>query len=205
VPIGWVQHGLDLLRRHGAVTVDVETLGHRSSFVGAVLATLPGAAVSGSPPVVSLLGDAGDSQSGEIMFDGDTSGLRSVETRREQRSLRALLFKLKTSERCALCGEEYPVQFLRAAHIKPRNACSEGERRQLSRIAMPACVLGCDALFEAGFVTVDDHGKTVVSAEVDAIPALSRRAGSLAGRPCSAFTAQNADFFAWHRGNSFRG
>ena len=41
VPIADVQHGLDLMRLHGAVTIDVDTLGHRSSFVEAVLASRP--------------------------------------------------------------------------------------------------------------------------------------------------------------------
>jgi hypothetical protein len=46
VPIEWLQDAADLLEEKGEVTVDVETLGHRSAFVGAFLATLPGAVVS---------------------------------------------------------------------------------------------------------------------------------------------------------------
>jgi hypothetical protein len=49
-----VQNALDLLRRDGAVTIDVPTLGHRSSFVGAVLADRPGVTISGSPPVAAF-------------------------------------------------------------------------------------------------------------------------------------------------------
>jgi len=56
VPIEDVQHALDLLRRDGAVTIDVPTLGHRSSFIGAVLIAQRNVTVSGSPPVVSMLG-----------------------------------------------------------------------------------------------------------------------------------------------------
>jgi hypothetical protein len=204
VPIAMVQHGMDLVHRHGAVTIDVDTLGHRSSFVGAVLATLPGATLSGSPPVVSLLGESGDVLVDDVVFEGETSAHRTVETRKEQRSLRALLFGLDAVRRCALCGDQYPVAFLRAAHIKPRSKCTEDERKQLSRIAMSACVFGCDALFEAGFVSVDEHGQVVVSAEVNAHPALSRGAGPLAGRDCLAFGVHNAELFEWHRENVFR-
>jgi hypothetical protein len=50
VPIEWLQHAFDLLEANGEVTVDVETLGHRSSFVGSVLATLPGAIVRPTTP-----------------------------------------------------------------------------------------------------------------------------------------------------------
>lgn len=40
VPIAWVQEALDMLERDGEVVADVETLGYRSAFIGAVLATL---------------------------------------------------------------------------------------------------------------------------------------------------------------------
>src|SRR5262249_23727866 len=43
VPIGWVQAGLDRLREDRELEVSVASLGHRSSFVGAVLLTLPAA------------------------------------------------------------------------------------------------------------------------------------------------------------------
>lgn len=44
-PFEWVQRAMDMLERDGAVTIDVETVGYRAAFIGAVLATLPGAAV----------------------------------------------------------------------------------------------------------------------------------------------------------------
>ena len=45
VPIQWIQDGIDLLEQGNEIEVDVKTLGHRSAFVGAVLATLPGVVV----------------------------------------------------------------------------------------------------------------------------------------------------------------
>jgi predicted restriction endonuclease len=68
VLIADVQKGLNLLRRDGKATVDVPTLGHRSSFIGAVLAAQNGVTVSGSPPVVSLL-DAPRGRVSEITPD----------------------------------------------------------------------------------------------------------------------------------------
>lgn len=50
VPIDWLQNAIDLLVRDGAVTVDVETLGYRSAFIGAFLATLPGTVVRPTTP-----------------------------------------------------------------------------------------------------------------------------------------------------------
>jgi hypothetical protein len=62
VPIAWVQNAMDLLERDGEVTIDVETVGYRSAFVGAVLATLPGARVlPTSPPRIALLSPAEES------------------------------------------------------------------------------------------------------------------------------------------------
>ena len=54
VPIAEVQAAIDLLERDGEVRVNVETVGHRSAFVGAVLATLPGAVVLTNPQRVRL-------------------------------------------------------------------------------------------------------------------------------------------------------
>ncbi len=96
------------------------------------------------------------------------------------------------------------MNFLRAAHIKPRHACSEGERRQLRNIAMPACVFGRDALFEAGHVAVEDDGLVVLSDDVRSDPTLARRAAALDRRRCTAHRDGTAKFFAWHHANRFR-
>lgn len=54
-----VQVGLDRLEEAGELEISVASLGHRSSFVGAVLATLPGAYLSRtSPPRVLLVDPA---------------------------------------------------------------------------------------------------------------------------------------------------
>lgn len=49
VPISWVQNALDMLQRDGEVVIDVETVGYRSAFIGAVLASLPGVMTSLAP------------------------------------------------------------------------------------------------------------------------------------------------------------
>ena len=45
VPIKWVQDAMDDLGRRGELSIEVSTVGYRSAFIGAVLATLPGAVV----------------------------------------------------------------------------------------------------------------------------------------------------------------
>jgi hypothetical protein len=49
VPIAWVQDALDSLERDGEVFIDVETVGYRSAFIGAVLASVPGTSTELAP------------------------------------------------------------------------------------------------------------------------------------------------------------
>ena len=56
VPIPWVQAALDRFEADGEIEISVESVGHRSAFVGAVLLQLPGSSlVAGtSPPRLRL-------------------------------------------------------------------------------------------------------------------------------------------------------
>lgn len=55
VPIQQVQEGLDRLLEAGEIGIHPDTLGYRSSFIGAVLLQLPGAAlVASTPPRIRL-------------------------------------------------------------------------------------------------------------------------------------------------------
>jgi len=56
VPLAMVQDGLNRLYAQGAVDVDVETLGHRSAFVAAVLLTLPDVFLEQTTPLRIVLG-----------------------------------------------------------------------------------------------------------------------------------------------------
>jgi hypothetical protein len=208
VPIQQVQDALDTLRGEGSIVIDPENLGYRSSFVGAVLLTLPGARVYGSPPIFTLtgFGSSERSDAGEhvVTYEGDLTHLLLVAQRGEQAVLRRRLFGAQEYGTCALCGETYPVRFLYAAHIKRRSICSESERRDLTSIAMPACAFGCDALFEAGFLSVGADGLIVTSGR-DADGALGEYLKTLAGRECLASTSSSQRYFEWHRHNIFRG
>jgi hypothetical protein len=64
---------------------------------------------------------------------------------------------------CGLCGRDVPESLIVAAHIKPRRECSEAERLDIPAIAIPACLLGCDALFEHGFITVGRDGTVIAN------------------------------------------
>jgi hypothetical protein len=205
VPISDVEQALDRLRTDGAVTIHPSEIGYRSAFVGAVLLTLPGARATGSPPVIQIDPTAVDPEGATVTFDGDLDRPRDAAERGEQARLRRVVFGTAPRASCSICGKDYPVAFLRAAHIKRRSACSDEERRDLSNVAMPACLFGCDTLYELGFVAVGADGRIEVSSEHVDDPALGPRLLALAGRRCATATSGRLAYYAWHRANVFRG
>lgn len=204
VRISDVEVALARLVETGSVVIHKDEVGFRSAFVGAVLQTIPGTTVIGSPPVIRLLADPPDSDNASVTFEGDLTRIGVSYRRGEQAALRRRLFGSADVAQCALCGETFPVRFIVAAHIKPRNVCTEAERRDLSHVAMPACVFGCDQLFETGFVSVSVEGIVVGTSGLDPEAALARRVDSIAGRPCLAFTEGSRPYLTWHRDNIFR-
>lgn len=83
-------------------------------------------------------------------------GAREVAVRLEQSLLRRLLLSGASTGACALCGREFPVELLVAAHVKRRADCTDEERRDHVNNLIALCACGCDALFERGFVVVRD-------------------------------------------------
>lgn len=122
----------------------------------------------------------------------------------EQQALRWYLLPNATGT-CALCGREFAKQFLRAAHIKPRAACNETERRDLARVAMPACVFGCDALFEQGYLAVGEGGAILISPQAFAAKGISAYIEShLSDRRVQVEVYGRVEYFQWHRTHRFR-
>lgn len=75
-------------------------------------------------------------------------------SRKEQSFLRAFHANGRLNSQCVLCGEEYPLEFLVAAHIKKRTDCSNTEKLDFENVAALMCKAGCDDLFEKGYVFV---------------------------------------------------
>ncbi|WP_146173819.1 HNH endonuclease [Saccharothrix carnea] len=203
VPVSAVQQGLDLLAARGSVRVVPDELGHRSSFVGAVLVVLPGARFTGKPAVVVLDELSVDDIAGDH-HNGRVDSIAQVKVRLEQGRLRSLLAGGRTSAQCALCGDLFPLDFLIAAHIKKRASCTDDERRDLANVAMLACTFGCDALYESGWITVDDNG-LVRTRPPDGVPQgnMRDRLNHLRGRSCTAYRPSSAPYFEWHRTTIF--
>ncbi len=204
VPVAEVQAALDQLRRDGSVICQPEYVGHRSAFIGAVLRTLPGTAVRLKPPTVSLTSNLSESAEQDAPQGAlDTEVKRFVRT--EQSLLRQNLIANRRVAPCALCGREMSVDLLVAAHIKQRSTCSDDEKRDLRNIGMLACKLGCDDLYELGYISVDTNG-TIIAVAPDPVEhgdLVAKRLADLAGLPCRAFTEWNAPYFQWHRDTKF--
>ena len=181
---------------HGLGPVSGRRLG-----VGAMQAlhrsgTTRGIPVAEAPVALeSLILTEEDASDEPLELDGDLDTLAEVMRRREQRRLRRQKFGLREHVLCDLCGRLMPTQLVAAAHIKRRAEASRVERLTPANI-MAACILGCDALFEHGYIYVDSTG--TIRASGRACGDLAGPAQSLKGRRCTAFSAQSRRFFEYH-------
>lgn len=116
--------------------------------------------------------------------------------RAEQGFLRNQQLQLRGSS-CSLCGQKLPDEFLVAAHIKPRFACTEQERQDIRNVSMLACLFGCDALFERGYLVVGDDGNIEVGRPGPG--PVGDRIKGLIGRKCLAYDERSRGYFGWHR------
>jgi hypothetical protein len=154
---------------------------------------------------IAVRGTKGSSQRDPalLLLDGDLDVPSLVKARREQGKARTRVLAGRTTVQCELCGLILPAPCCRLAHVKRRSACSGLERRQLKNL-MLACALGCDHLFELGYVYVDSAGRIRRSPQMATTPDLDIAVSALAGRACLAHDSASEPFFAWHRNNRRR-
>lgn len=130
--------------------------------------------------------------------DRDTDSEAITRIRAEQTQLRRHLLHGRIAAPCALCGRVMPDRLLIAAHIAPRRLLSDTERRDFTSVAMLTCVTGCDALFEWGYVVVDDDGLVTASRPAET-EALRKAVSRLVGRRCTAHDERTSTRFEQHR------
>lgn len=119
-----------------------------------------------------------------------------INYRVEQVFLRTFLLGGYHTGCCGICGKSLPKELLVAAHIKPRNKCSKAERLDFDNIAMLMCSLGCDSLFEYGFVYVVD-GKILHNPRRELSANLEDTVKCLVGRSVDKWPG-SASYFQWH-------
>lgn len=138
-------------------------------------------------------------------IQGSLDREHSSKGRVEQSYLRAKLFGNAEEATCCLCGRRFPLSLMIAGHIKPRSECSRRERLDAENIVFGACLLGCDALYERGLVSVGAKGKIHVSSPATTTRGLATFLRGLKRRRCAAWRESNADYFEWHLTNQFMG
>ena len=104
-----------------------------------------------------------------------------TKNRKEQHFLRAFLAGGQKDAPCILCGKEYPLEFLVAAHIKRRSDCSNSEKLDFQNVAALMCKSGCDDLFEKGYVYVSE-GRVQKNKKRKTTPALDGCIERIAGK-----------------------
>jgi 5-methylcytosine-specific restriction endonuclease McrA len=126
---------------------------------------------------------------------GETDGMRSQATsRKEQHILHAILFKKNTEAQCAICNRTFPTDLMVAAHIKPRRDCNPSERTN-PNVVMPLCKMGCDDLFEKGYILVDEFGVVRANNQKLVPLDLNRAMREITGKKCTHFNSETADLF----------
>lgn len=135
-------------------------------------------------------------------FKGPTDTTVVTKRRREQHGLRKHLLENGKLKACAICGTSLPPEFLVVAHIKKRSEAEEADRKD-KNIVLPMCKFGCDALFEDGWIGVEDGD--VVSIREDGTSDLNNKINPLLGRQVTEWHGPAQVYFRWHmtfhRGN----
>ncbi|WP_327389887.1 hypothetical protein OG728_11895 [Streptomyces microflavus] len=148
--------------------------------------------------------DAAEEEAAVAAFDGTLERTARRAQRGEQAALKRRLLQ-EGQGQCALCGRALPGSFLIAAHIKKRAMCSDDEKRDLANVAMLACTLGCDAVYEHGYIGVTVDGAIQVSplaAELPEVKAYIQ--DKLVGRTVTWWTPSREPYYAWHRAHTFK-
>lgn len=156
---------------------------------------------AGGLDVVAVEAAFADQEDAELLgIDDETDVLARVLVRKEQRKMRKKKFGDAQILQCDLCARSFPRCLMWVAHIKKRAHATFVERKDMANL-MAACKLGCDDLFEHGYIRVDSNGTIEANVRTVTTTDIEQLAQQLAGRTCLAFTKKSAPYFDWHRQN----
>lgn len=121
----------------------------------------------------------------------DSKGQR----RAEQHILRVLLYGKKKSSICECCKKEFPVSYMKTAHIKKRKFTNNEEKLDVN-IVFALCPM-CDIAFENGDIYVDEGYFKVTSKPLpkDLLDYLDVYDNTI----CSCYNEKNDQYFRWHK------
>ncbi|MGH7553981.1 MAG: HNH endonuclease [Longimicrobiales bacterium] len=118
--------------------------------------------------------------------------------RTEQTMLRRYVLQGRDSGPCCLCRRKFPIEFLVAAHIKPRSKCTQPEKDD-RRNVVAMCRFGCDDLFERGYVYVAEGKIRANGSRIEnATRPVKRYVTSLLSLGSCEEWPRSRDFFEWH-------
>ncbi len=118
--------------------------------------------------------------------------------RKEQGYFRSLHFGNNKTAQCAICGYEYPIELLIAAHIKKRSLCTREEMRDLDHITVPMCKFGCDDLYERGYIYVK-NGIVQQNTNKENYKFTNSYVTKIVGRECSFYNENTKKYFLDHQ------
>lgn len=128
----------------------------------------------------------------------ESTEIETISTRRlEQGYLKTILFGNHSLGNCACCKKKLPISLLVTAHIKKRAYCSLDERLD-KNIVMPMCKLGCDEIYEKGYISVL-NGKFIELKPSPITSDLKNFIYSVIGNSCDYFNNRTEKYFKWHR------
>jgi len=124
----------------------------------------------------------------------DSNSISKV--RKEQKFLRAHLGNGLLIAKCTLCQNEFPIEMLVAAHIKKRSECTNIEKLDFDNIATLMCKVGCDDLFEKGYIFVK-NGTIQQNTNRETTTYLDEIIDKITGKRVSNWTGSK-DYYQWH-------
>lgn len=129
---------------------------------------------------------------------GELDAKRASYSRVEQRRIRQHWFGRRDKVDCGLCGRAFPTELLIAAHVKRRSTCSREERLDFVNNTMPLCTLGCDELFERGYLVVAE-GRVEQHPDRSTTPKVRRYVREIEGQFCPHWSEMSSEYFRWHQ------
>ena len=117
------------------------------------------------------------------------------QSRAEQHVLRVLLFGKKKTSVCEYCKKEFPITYMKTAHIKKRQFTSNEEKLD-ANIVFALCPT-CDIAFENGDIYVEEGYFKVVTKKYP--DDLANYLYAYNDTICECYNENNERYFKWHK------